>query len=287
MEIDKKIADIIRDRRTQLPTLPVIVANILKVARDERTSAKDVADFISKDQAISNKLLRLANSSYYGLAKEVDSITRAITIIGFDEVISLTIGMSVFSTFRQKGAEQILDMKDLWLHSIGCALSAKVIAKKRYPSLAEQIFLNGLLHDTGKVILAIYFPEEYGTVLEDAKKTKIPLYQKEREKLGLDHAVVAGHLMERWNFPDTLLLPARFHHNFAACPPDYQHHAMIVRLANFLCQKAGIGHSGDPVMENVRIISQKLGFTHRDMETILKELEEQRESIEDFLGIIS
>ena len=155
MTIKEKITEVVRSKNTQLPTLPVIVNNIMSATRDERTSAEDLAGFIIKDQAISNKILKLSNSAYYGLMKEVDSIPRAITIIGFNEVISLTIGMSVLSAFRQKDLHEIFDIRDLWLHSIGCATAAKEIAKKTTGSgMAEQIFLNGLLHDMGKVILA-------------------------------------------------------------------------------------------------------------------------------------
>jgi len=130
MELDRKIVDVVRNRKTQLPTLPVIVEKIMRLAGDDRTSATDLAEFISKDQAITNKILKLSNSAYYGLMKEVETISRAITIIGFNEVVGLTIGMSVFSTFRQEDLQGLIDMRDLWLHSIGCALAAKEIAKK-------------------------------------------------------------------------------------------------------------------------------------------------------------
>jgi HD-like signal output (HDOD) protein len=285
MEINEKITDLVRSKRTELPTLPVVVENILSAAREERASAKDLADFIGKDQAISNKILRLANSAYYGLMKKVDSISRAITIIGFNEVIGLTIGMSVFSAFRQKDLHGIFGMRDLWLHSIGCASAAKEVAKKTGSSVAEQIFLSGLLHDMGKVIFAAYFPKEYRTVLKDAKKSETLLYHKEKEILGIDHAMLSGLLMENWHFPDSLLLPSRFHHNSVECPLTYRHHAMIVELADFLCQKAQIGHSGNPVIPKSERISGNLGISLRDMEMIVSELNEQRSKIEDFLEL--
>ncbi|MBE9547236.1 MAG: HDOD domain-containing protein [Proteobacteria bacterium] len=287
MEIHQKITDLIRSKRTQLPTLPVIVTNILKVAGDESASAKDLVDIISKDKAISNKILRLANSAYYGFSKNVDSIFQATVIIGFDEIIGLTIGMSVFSTLHEKGPHSILDMQDLWMHAIGCGSVAKKIVKKTVPGAAEQIFMAGLLHDIGKVIFTIYFPEEYRTVLEDAKESQTPLHHKEKETFGLDHAMLAGLLMESWKFPDDLLLPSSFHHNSAACPPNYQHHAMIIELANSLCQRAGIGYSGNPVIARTENISHKLGLTDQDVKTIVKELKEQRSEIEEFFELIT
>ena len=285
MEINEKITDLVRSKRTELPTLPVVVDNILSTAKEERSSAKDLAYFIDKDQAISNKILRLANSAYYGLMKEVNSISRAIAIIGFNEIIGLTIGMSIFSAFRQKDLHGIFGMKDLWLHSIGCASAAKEIAKKNDSIVAEQIFLTGLLHDMGKVIFAVYFPTEYRTVLEDAIKSQTLLYHKEKEILGIDHAMLSGLLMENWHFPDSLLLPSRFHHNSVECPVTYRHHAMIIELADFLCQKAQIGHSGNPVIPKSERISGQLGISLRDMEMIVSELNEQRSKIEEFFEL--
>jgi len=285
MEINEKILDLVRSKRTELPTLPVVVDNILSTAREERASAKDLADLIGKDQAISNKILRLTNSAYYGLMKKVNSISHAITIIGFNEVIGLTIGMSVFSTFRQKDLHGIFDMRDFWLHSIGCASAAKEVAKKTGSNVGEQIFLNGLLHDMGKVIFAVYFPKEYRTVLEDAKKSETLLYHKEKEILGIDHAMLSGLLMENWHFPDSLLLPSRFHHNSVECPVTYRHYAMIIELADFLCQKAQIGHSGNPVIPKSERISGNLGISLRGMEMIVSELNEQRSEIEKFLEL--
>jgi len=287
MTIKEKITEVVRSKKTQLPTLPVIVNNIMSATRDERTSAEDLAGFIIKDQAISNKILKLSNSAYYGLMKEVDTIPRAITIIGFNEVVSLTIGMGVLSAFRQKDLHEIFDIRDLWLHALGCATAAKEIAKKTTGSnMAEQIFLTGLLHDTGKVILAEYFPNEYRAVLEDAKESQTPLYRKEKQALGIDHAMLSGLLMERWHFPDNILLPSRFHHNSLECPLTCRHNAMIIEFADFLCQEADIGNGGNPVVKELETVRQQLGIELRDMEEIIEGLKEQRSKIEGFLEVV-
>jgi len=287
MEINSKIADLVRSKKTQLPTLPVVVDNILKLANNDNTSIKDLAEFIGKDQAISNKILKIANSAYYGFVNNVDTVNRAIIIIGLNEVIGVTIGMSVFKTFSKNGGDNVLDMQALWVHSIACALTAKELAKKAKMVEAEEIFLNGLLHDTGKVIFAVYFPEEYRSVLDNAVQSQKPLHIAEREKLGLDHATLSGLLMERWHFPESLLLPSRFHHNVAKCPNSYQTRAMMVQLANFLCQKASIGHSGNPVNSKVEKMSQKMGISLKDVETVFKDLKKKRAEIEEFVKVIN
>lgn len=285
MNINEKIKDIIRSKKTNLPTLPVIVNNILTIAKDDRTSADNLAEFVCKDQAITNKILRLANSAYYGLMREVDSISRAISIIGFNEVISLTIGMSVISAFRQKEDRNAFNMRDFWIHSIGCAFASKGIAKKLGFSAAEQIFLNGLLHDTGKIIFALYFSEEYHEVIEEAKKSQEPLHRKEMQILGINHAALSGLLMEMWHFPNNLLLPSRFHHNPDKCPPKYEKQALIVEFADILCHNAGIGYSGNFVVPKPRRVIEKLRLDKTDMEVITEDLIKQRPNIDAFLEL--
>lgn len=286
MKISEKIIDIIRDKKTQLPTLPVIVEKILRIAQEDDTSAKDLADFVTNDQAIANKILRLANSAYYGVMKQIDSIPRAITIIGFNEVVSLTIGMSVISSFRQKNLDGILNIRDLWIHSIACAYSAKELSKKTGFDTGEQIFLNGLLHDTGKVIFALYFPEEYRTVLSEADNTQSELYEKEKQILHIDHATLTGMLMERWHFPDNLLIPTRFHHNPEKCPPKHLRHTLIVKIADYICHKADLGCSGNPVVPGLGEAIEQLKLSRDVIDQCIEGLKEQRAKIEEFFEMI-
>ena len=287
MDSKQKILNIIRQKNTQLPTLPVIVDNILNIARDERTSAKDLADFIERDQAITTKVLRLANSAYYGLMKEVDSISRAIAIIGFNEVIGITIGMNVFSVFGKKDANDIFNMEALWLHSITCATAAREIASKKRIGEVDKLFLVGLLHDIGKVIFAKYLPEEYGNVFQQARDSESPLHQLEKVSMGIDHAVLSGVLMKRWNFPENLLLPSHFHHNSLMCPPFYQTFALIVELADYVSLKVKIGGSGNTVNPRVHDLCDKLRLSQEDVVLIEDKIKDQKSNIEEFLKVIS
>jgi HD-like signal output (HDOD) protein len=300
MGIKQKVIDLVRDKRTQLPTLPVVLTNILQIASDESASASDLAVFISRDQAIANKVLRLANSAYYGRARKVDSIQRAIAIIGFNEIVSLAIGMGVFSALSSRRANGLLNMRELWLHSIGCSFAAKQVviriraARTTDPglqvlrqSMGEELFLGGLLHDIGKVIFAIYFPQEYSVVLKEAQAEQVPLQDKENALLGLDHAEMAGLIMERWNFPEGLQLPAHYHHRPAACPEPYGPFALVVAVANCLCHQAAIGHSGNPVMSSADSAYARLGFAASDRAALLDHMKQQQPAIEQFLTVIA
>lgn len=287
MNIKEKVIDLIRHRRTSLPTLPVVINNIIVTARSEKTSAGDLANFIVNDQAISARVLRIANSAYYGMSRKIDSISRAIVVIGFKEIISLALGMGIFSAFSKKGDDAPIDITELWKHSIGVGFTARKIAKKTRNIADESTVLIGLLHDIGKIVFCLYFPDEYGEVLKKTPNEQTPLYKIEKECLGLDHAEMAYLLMKQWNFPANLIQPVRYHHNPSVCPKDQVDMAMIVNLANFICHQSGIGHSGNNKIETDNKVLRKLGFSDENVVALTEELESERDQVEDFLAALS
>ena len=287
MEIKEQILKLIKSNATDLPTLPVIVNNIVNAAADLKTSTEDLAGIISNDQAITNKLLRLANSIYYGQRIKVDTIKRAISVIGFDEVIGITLGMSVLSAFADKSSGLSLDMKALWIHSIGCATAAKEIATRTNSAIAKKIFIPGLLHDMGKVILSIHFRDEYNNVRLLAMEKRQTLYKVEPSVFNMNHAVLSGLIMKRWRFPDNILYPCRFHHSPDLCPVAYRHHALIINMADYLCHKARIGHSGNPVPVMVVNATKKIGINEAAIRPIVEMLKKKEEQIKEFFEITS
>ncbi|MBF0112243.1 MAG: HDOD domain-containing protein [Desulfamplus sp.] len=285
MKLQQRIIRLIQRNDTELPSLPVVVNKILDVASDEGTTIDELADVISYDQGMTNKLLRLANSVYYGQRTQIDSVRRAIAVIGFDEIIGIALGMNVLSSLTAKESGLSLDMKALWIHSIGCATAAKEIASRIHPEISGKIFIPGLLHDMGKVILSVYFKDEYRQVRTLAMDKQEPLFRVEREVFDLDHAVLSGLLMKRWQFPDHILYPSRYHHNPSACPPAYREYAIILNLANYLCHKANIGHSGNPVSVAVKNSTRKVGLNEIALKLIFDQLRVKEDQIKTFFNI--
>jgi len=290
--IKQDIVDLLRDKRTQLPTLPVVVQNVIRISRDDSTSTADLAAFIAQDQALANKVLRLANSPYYGMGRKVDSIQRAITIIGFDEVVSLAIGIGVFPALKRGSALALLDVEALWLHAIGACFAGKLICSYisgldcRGRHNEKSVFLTCLLHDIGKILFAIYFPAEYREVLHRSIKEALPLQGVERELLGLDHATFAALLMRQWNFPDSIVQPVRFHHRVQSAPPEYQADAGVVWLANHLVRTAGIGSSANPARYSVCQAAGVFVIDREGLRELSEALAAQRQEIENFLAVI-
>jgi len=256
MEIKTQILEMIQKKESDLPTLPVVVDRIISVASDEKTTTEELAQVISYDQGMTNKLLKLSNSIYYAQKTKVETLKRAITIIGFDEIIGIALGMGILSSLTDKSG-MTLDIKALWLHGIGVATASKELAKRTNPAIANKIFIPGLLHDMGKVIYSIYFKDEYMKVRQFAMEKKKPLYFAENAIFKLDHTILSALLMKRWNFPPSIILPCRFHHNPESAPIKLRHQSLIINLADYLTQKAGIGHSGNPVPVTVNITTEK------------------------------
>ncbi len=284
MEIKAEILKMIQKKDSDLPSLPVIINKIISVASDPKTTTEDLANIISYDQGMTNKLLRLSNSIYYAQKTKVETIKRAITVIGFDEIIGIALGMGILSSFTKKSGLG-LDMKALWIHGIGVATVSKELAKKTNPGIANKVFIPGLLHDMGKVIFALYFKDEYRQVRQLAMEKKKPLYFAENAILKLDHATLSALLMKRWNFPQSIMLPCRFHHSPESAPVNFRHQALIINLADYLTQKAGIGHSGNPIPVTVKNSPKKIGVNPSILKLMIEQLQKKEDEIKEFFNI--
>ncbi|NOX35808.1 MAG: HDOD domain-containing protein [Deltaproteobacteria bacterium] len=284
MEIKAEILKMIQKKESDLPTLPVVIDKIISVASDEKTTTEELAKVISYDQGMTNKLLKLANSIYYAQKTKVETTKRAITVIGFDEIIGIALGMGILSSFTDKSGLS-LDMKALWIHGIGVATVSKELAKRTNPGVANKIFIPGLLHDMGKVIFSVYFKEEYMKIRQLAMEKKKPLYFAENAIFKLDHAILSALLMKRWNFPHSIMLPCRFHHNPESAPIRFKHQSLIINLADYLTQKAGIGHSGNPVPVTVKNSPQKIGVNQSILKLTIDHLRRKEDEIKEFFNI--
>jgi len=284
MEVKEKVLRMIQQRESDLPTLPVVLDRIISVASDENTTTEKLADIIGYDQGMTNKLLKLANSVYYAQKAPVETIKRSISVIGFDEIIGIALGMGILSSVSEKSG-LTLDMKALWIHGIGVATVAKELAIRTHPAIAGKIFIPALLHDMGKVMFSVHFKEEYTKARQFAMENKKPLYFSENQILNLDHAVMSALLMKRWNFPPSILIPCRFHHNPDSCPVKYRHQSLIINLANYLTQKAGVGHSGNPVPVTVKNAPKKIGVNESVLRLTIDQLKRKEDEIKEFFKI--
>jgi HD-like signal output (HDOD) protein len=284
MDVKTEVLKMVQKKESDIPALPVVIDRIISAASNKKTTTAELADVISHDQGMTNKLLRLSNSIYYAQKTRVETIKRSITVIGFDEIIGIALGMGVLSAVAEKTG-LTLGLKALWIHGIGVATVSKELAKRTNPAIANKIFIPALLHDMGKIIFSIYFKDEYVKVKQFAMENKKPLYFAENAVFKIDHAMLSALLMKRWNFPESIIIPSRFHHTPESSPVKYRHQSLIINLADYLTQKAGIGHSGNPVPVTVKNASKKIGVEEFILRLTIEQLQRKEGEIKEFFNI--
>lgn len=279
--------NIILAKVRDLPTLPDMIHKVLTLVRDESTSAKKLGDLISYDQAISSRLLKVANSAYYGFMHEIATVQHAIVMMGFKEIKSLATGIAVFDTMRGDNSEASLMREEFWMHSMGCALAGQIICKKMVGVDAETSFTSSLLHDIGKLVLDVSLTQEYVKVLEKVRVSGVSMVDAEQEVLGFNHADVGRWLCEKWKFPPILVSPISFHHQLEMVDVNYMVITSIVHLADILCKRAQIGNGGDNKIPVIQPQAQKhLKLKEDDLEKMVEQLKQEEDKVNSFLSAI-
>lgn len=195
----------------ELPALPAAVERLIASLRREDVDVGELANGVAQDQALSARVLRVANSSFYGVRQGVASIHDAIMVLGFRAVSNLVMAASVTGYFRPAG-ESGLDLEGFWRHSIRAALCARSLAR-RADLDAEAGFTAGLLHDLGRLLLATTRPAWHLQVQADCDARGVTWVEAERQTLGFDHAQIGEALSTRWHFPPEIVQAVALHHN--------------------------------------------------------------------------
>ncbi len=196
-----------------LPTLPSVVMELNRALADDSVSMQGVISIIERDPPLTSKVLRLANSSYYGMSKHVRTLREAIFILGLNTIRSIAMAVSVGKLFRRDPGIG-LDMEGIWSHSLCCAVTAKAMLRDRGTVIAEEGFICGLVHDIGKLVIAQGLPEETGRILEALRRNPgLAWRDVEEEVLGFTHAEVGALVVDKWNFPREYCEGIRGHHD--------------------------------------------------------------------------
>lgn len=229
----------------RIPTLPEVMTRVLEVLEDETSCAEDITEILAADPIITARILRLANSPFFGSRFEIDSIHRAVVTVGFEAVKQLALATTVLDSLATR-PQSALDPEDFWMHALGSAKAAQLLAfSTRQIAMPESCFTGGLLHDLGKYILSLSLGEDYCVVLEDAANEGRPLDETEQRMLRTDHMEVGGWLAGHWNFPEVIVASVQnVGHPYRYVGP-FQKEVCIVSLASEMARLSGFGHGGD------------------------------------------
>ncbi|KUG04683.1 hd domain protein [hydrocarbon metagenome] len=224
----------------ELPSLPQVVLEVMRLTRDPNTSARELNDVICQDQAITANMLRLANSAYYGFPRLIGTVGEAVVLLGFQTVRSIILTAAMGDTLSKEVKAYSLEKGELWKHSIGVATAGRMIAKRTGYKYQDLAYTAGLLHDVGKIVLADYLEKYCSEVMEKVNSDEVSFADAEFEILGIDHAQTGGEVAKKWNFPAEIVEAINFHHTPDLAVQDPKLTA-ITHVADIMCTGIGIG----------------------------------------------
>ncbi len=217
-----------------LPSLPAVAAKVLELTSDPDVKMTELASQITMDQALSAKVLRTVNSSFYGLRKRCSSIEKALIMLGLGPVKSLVLGFSLVSAFEGKEGDTF-DYADYWKRGLDTAIAAKIIADtKSFAEDTDECFLAGLLQDIGMIAMYRSMKQQYCDVVQSVNGDHSNLARAELKEFELQHAGVGASIAEKWKLPPEIAVPINYHERPTACPSDYSKVARCIALGNLI-----------------------------------------------------
>jgi HD-like signal output (HDOD) protein len=291
----KKMVDIVEDskeklisdlrnnidyQKIKLPEIPSTVLELNEVIANPSASADDIAQIVSKSPSIATTLLKIVNSPIYAFPAKVDTISRAVTLIGTQEITGLSLGISAISIFKDI-PEDMINMRLFLKHSLACAIISRVLCAYKNITQTELLFVSGLLHDIGRLILYKYYPEHAKKILLRAESSKELLHQEEKKGIGCKHTDIGRDLLKKWKIPFSIENNLFYHHNPSGA--NYKTHATIIHLADIIAHSLEIGTSGERFVPNFdHKAFDSLGLSPRCFDPVIRVATHQFNAIESF-----
>jgi putative nucleotidyltransferase with HDIG domain len=220
-----------------LPTIPPILKKLLQIIENPNLSLNDLGSFILSDPVLTSRVLKSVNSPVYGFPCRISTVSQALILLGLNVVRGLLLGVSVYDVMKN-------EIVGLWEHSLGCALTAGIIAKKKAPNYFEEVTVAALLHDIGKVILSLTFPQRYNNLMIETNSDGSFIFESEKKYFGVTHAGVGAWLAQKWSFPLGLVEVVEYHHK-PHLSRNVPLQTSIVHVSDILVRAMGMGFPGD------------------------------------------
>ncbi len=251
-----------------LPPLPDTAVKLMEVINDPSSSVDEIVEVIRYDQAVTADVLKLCNSAYFGLSRNITSLNEAMLRLGTVKVLQLVMSVHTSSILANEQRGYGLDPGVLWRHSVAVALAASTVAQKIGLTNVNLVFTGGLLHDIGKVVLNEYVAEEFGKILGLVKENRLSFVEAEHQVLGYSHQEIGGKIARMWKLPDPIVRCIRYHHD----PGDLETPDPLVDavyLANCVCLMLGIGLGEDGLHTRAdEAVMDRNRLNERDLEAV-------------------
>jgi HD-like signal output (HDOD) protein len=260
----------------KLPALPQVLIELLRVINDPTSSATDLADVVSMDSSLASYLLRIVNSAYYSFPFPIDTVARAVVLIGNREIASLAFSTSFLKMFNAS-PPAFMNLESFWKHNIACGIIARALAQRCQKRNPARHFVAGLLHDIGRLVIFGNIPELAEEVMAVGHQEALLLHEAEQRVLGFDHARFGGSLLGKWNFPSTLVAAVLYHHS-PHLEENYEEPG-IVHIADIITKALGLGSSGEFYVPPINIQTwEGLDLPHEELIPLIQGLDGELEA---------
>ncbi len=269
----------------QMPAFPGSVHRVVELASNINTDAKELVKVMEHDPVLTVKILKLVNSPYFGLSREITSIHHALVYVGLNTIKNLALSVAAIGTLPKKNKAG-LNMNDFLLHSVATATISKLLAKKMGVKATEltDFFIAGLVHDIGKIVFAHFLPETFRDAMTNARNEVISLHNAEKDLFGVDHTALGSMLGNKWQLPDKLIQCIDSHHTADNIDETSSLLQDSIFVANQICKSMEIGYGGDNLVENLpEDIINRFGM---ELPEIIESLGNVNEELENAMTII-
>ena len=230
------------DSSQRMGTLPVVFHRLVEIINDPNASPAAISNIVSMDPALAARLLRLVNSPFYAFASRIDSISRAVAMVGTRQLVMLAMGATLITAFKGVPVS-LVNMQSFWAHSISCGAAARQFALLHKTLSAESFFVAGLLHDISRLLIYSLLPNHTLYILTEAKRRQESVHRLEKETLGFGHEDLGAELLNIWRCPSELVQRVHTHH--ATLRESSTVEDVVLPTANALSQALGYGSSGE------------------------------------------
>ena len=270
--------------REDLPFSPEVLKKLfIQTGGGSMASLEDVGETMSMDQGLTTRILSLANSAYYGLQSEVQSVPRAAAVLGMAEIRNIVLALGVNSLTRKYSIPEDFDLGAYWTHQFLVAMAARELSRMIDVGKPDNLFTSGLLHDIGKLITALKRPDDWQAIRDLAESDEMLDSEAEEEYWGLDHAVVGALVLRSWDLPPDLVEPVNWHHS-PDLSPAHSNESNVICLADYVTH--AVEDPDGPYLSKVEHLCEEVAV---DMDDIMEVAEDMLESddIEQFVSILS
>lgn len=246
-------------RSENLASPPEVVKSVLKAIGDDDASGREIEKLIERDSALTGKVLRAANSAYYGCTN-IPTVGRAISVLGLNTVRSLIVSIAFGQVMASRSHSKSFDKVGCWKHSLAVATAARIIGKMKMPLKAEELYAAGILHDVGLLVLDRFCPDELDMAIKSAFERQTTLHEAERRVFGFDHTAVGSLLAEKWSLPPVIFDAIQYQFEPSSSPEQFET-TCVIAVADQLADQFGFANNSPAgLASNDSLVEEAIGL---------------------------